>query len=182
MLIHYRYIHFRIHKFDVPRMPHLRTFLDEAELKSLDTWSIPYRKGLSYKKMLGSVLTSNKWVKCKTVFFIWPMNSNIISIVHQNVCTVCYMAVLKPLYPCTMIAGIIFTCHNFILILYSYVFLNRNRQLAINCFQQGMSSSRWECVWYIRQLWNIQNQSKGLNVCFKRVLPFSLDILNDRSW
>ena len=51
---------FRIHKFDVPRMPHLEKFLDEKKLKYLDTWSIPYRKGLSYKIMLGSVLTSNK--------------------------------------------------------------------------------------------------------------------------
>lgn len=49
---------FRIHKFDVPRLPHLREFLQPEERGILEA-SVQERKGFSYKKMLGEVFTSN---------------------------------------------------------------------------------------------------------------------------
>ena len=49
---------FRMHKFDVPRLPHLKKFLKATE-KSILEESVQVRKGFSYKKMLGEVFTSN---------------------------------------------------------------------------------------------------------------------------
>lgn len=49
----------RVHKFDVPRLPHLREFLYDDEKGIMDR-PIQVRKGYSYKKMLGEVFTSNK--------------------------------------------------------------------------------------------------------------------------
>lgn len=50
----------RYHKFDVPRLPHMRTFLSEDEVHIMEQ-PVQIRKGYSYKKMLGQVLTSNRW-------------------------------------------------------------------------------------------------------------------------
>ena len=50
----------RYHKFDVPRLPHMSTFLSEEEAHIMEQ-PIQIRKGYSYKKMLGQVLTSNRW-------------------------------------------------------------------------------------------------------------------------
>ena len=47
----------RHHKLDVPRLPHLREFLHDDE-KAILEQPIQLRKGYSYKKMLGEVLTS----------------------------------------------------------------------------------------------------------------------------
>ena len=50
----------RMHKFDVPRIPHLKEFLNDKEKEFLQTTKVPLRKGWSYKLMLGSVFTSNE--------------------------------------------------------------------------------------------------------------------------
>ena len=49
----------RIHKFDVPRLPHLRKFLIGNEKRILEE-SVQVRKGYSYKIMLGEIFTSTK--------------------------------------------------------------------------------------------------------------------------
>ena len=50
----------RQHKFDVPRLPHLKDVLSEGEQDIL-TQPIQIRKGYSYKKMLGQVLTDDRY-------------------------------------------------------------------------------------------------------------------------
>lgn len=50
-----------MHKFDVPRLPHLKEFLDENSKHIMDE-PIQVRKGFSYKVMLGKVFTSHRWL------------------------------------------------------------------------------------------------------------------------
>lgn len=52
-------INCRVHKFDVPRLPHLMEFLDEDNKHIMDE-PIQVRKGFSYKVMLGKVFTSHR--------------------------------------------------------------------------------------------------------------------------
>ena len=52
-------IDLRIHKFDVPRLPHLEEFLGKKEKFIMDR-PIQERKGYSYMKMLGEVFTTDK--------------------------------------------------------------------------------------------------------------------------
>ena len=52
-------VYCRVHKFDVPRLPHLREFLCESDQHVMDQ-PIQVRKGYSYKVMLGEVFTSHK--------------------------------------------------------------------------------------------------------------------------
>ena len=49
----------RVHKFDVPRLPHLKEFLDEHSKHIMDE-PIQVPKGFSYKAMLGRVFTSHR--------------------------------------------------------------------------------------------------------------------------
>lgn len=51
----------RMHKFDVPRLPHLSEFLTERDKYIMDE-PIQVRKGYSYKVMLGEVFTSHRLV------------------------------------------------------------------------------------------------------------------------
>ena len=52
--------YYRVHKFDVPRIPHLKEFLSPEVVELVMGEPIQVRKGYSYKVMLGDVFTSDQ--------------------------------------------------------------------------------------------------------------------------